>query len=111
MRRDIVEFYITATTTQEQLHTIAQIHGYKEDLRERDSEIKEPGKWGEGVDVSAFASIHNIAIKVKVLTFIYRQKTEMIIFLPVNRAGNQVRDAEVASTTLYHNGRDHWRLL
>ena len=108
VRRDIVEFYIAATTTQEQLHTIAEIHGYKEDLRERDSEIKEPGKWGEGVDVSAFASIHNIAIKVEVLTFIHRKETETIIFFPVNHAGNQVRNAKVASPPLHHNGIDHW---
>ena len=81
------------------------MHQYKNDLRHRQHVIALQGEWGEGVDVSAFASIYKIAIKVVV---IYRQETETITFFPVNSGGNEVKDAKVASTTLHHNGRDHW---
>ena len=108
VRSDIAKFYMTAT--QQQLYAITCIHEYKKDLRHRQHVIAPQGVWDEGVDVSAFASIYKIAIKVVVLIF-YRQETETITFFPVNIAGNEVKDAKVASTTLHHNGRDHWSVL
>ena len=63
------------------------INWYPGTLRQRQDVIAQPGEWGEGVDVSAFASIHNIAIMVVVLTFPNRQETETFTYFPVNIAG------------------------
>ena len=101
MRREIAEFYNTAS--QQQLDKIRQIQYYENDLRKRYSVIKEPGEWGEGVDVSAFASIHRIAIEV-----FHRQDTIPITFFPVDGSGNILENARVASTRLHHNSIDHW---
>ena len=101
MRSEIARFYCTAG--QQQLNTIRQIHYYEEDLRKRYSVIKEPGEWGEGVDVSAFASIHRIAIEV-----FHQQDTKPITFFPVDSSGNELKNARVAKIRLHHNGIDHW---
>ena len=109
VRTEVADFYASATDAQ--LDTIRDIHASTDILRDRQHHIGQLGVWGEGVDISAFASINQLVIQAVILTLITSKQTEMIRFFPVDPSGLQDRNADIAQTVLYYNGRDHWSIL
>ena len=67
MRRQVASFY--TSTTNAQLDTIRTTHDASPttDLRQRAAFICQIGEWGEGFDVSAYATITNTIIRTVVM--------------------------------------------
>ena len=77
MRWEIAQFYSSATN--EQIETLSRRHTIT-DLRQRQEIIEEVSVWREGVDISAFATIHRLAIRAVVVVAPNRGETEIYKF-------------------------------
>ena len=110
VRRRVAEFYTTATDAQ--LKSMKEMHGMSAsvDLRARADIISEAGEWGEGVDVTAYATITNTVIRSVVLVSPRHGTTYDFQFPPINQDGTPNWHAIGSHQRLYFDGLCHWSL-
>ena len=105
VRRAVSAFYNNAS--DEQLDSLSPIYTI-EQLRQRARFISKVGTWGEGIDVTAFASIMAMKITALVVTSPRQGLVETVTFMPVAQDGTVLDTDDTARNVLYHNGRNHW---
>ena len=110
VRWEIAQFYSSATN--EQFETLSRRHTIT-DLRQRQEIIEEVSVWGEGVDISAVATIHRLAIRAVVVVAPNRGRVVISTQCPKDEGKKKQpdRNCETSTTTLYFNGLDHWSTL
>ena len=106
--RMVSQFYQDATSAC--LNSLSPIYD-AEQLRERAEVIARPGEWGEGVDVTAFASIIQKNIEAEVVTAPSLGEVSTVTFHPLDNDGRKINTMDNATQVLHYNGLDHWSIL
>ena len=103
-------FYTSATDAQ--LETIKTTHGAgpTTNLRQRAAYISKIGEWGEGFDVSAYATITNTIIRTVVMVSPLSLRVADVNYPPINPDGTENWQAPTSRLRLYFDGVCHWSL-